>query len=89
MWIRGIHSGLVAQVTNPEDVTEDYHYRWEYAGNCWPAMRETVDISQGFKFPDDWRDEPGTDCFTKVKRKRFWRGLKVRWDDSIGYFKTV
>ena len=89
MWIRGIHSGLVAQVTNPEDVIEDYHYRWEYAGNCRPAMRETVDIYRGFKFPDEWKDEPGTDCFTKVKRKRFWKGLKVRWDDSIGYFKTV
>lgn len=89
MWIRGIHSGLVAQVTNPEEVLEDYHYAWEYAGNCFPAMRETVDIYKGFKFPGDWRYEPGTDCFVKVKRKRFWKGLKVRWDDSIGYFKTV
>lgn len=89
MWIRGIHSGLVAQVTNPEDVTEDYHYGWEYAGNCWPAIRETVDVSYGFKFPSEWKGDPGTDCFVRMKGKKFWKGLRVRWDDSIGYFKTV
>ena len=88
MWIRGIHSGLVAQVTNPDGVVDDYR-EWEYGGDCWYPIRETVNVFYGFKFPSEWKGDPGTDCFVRIKGKKFWKGLKVRWDDSIGCFKTV
>lgn len=88
MWVRGIHSGLVAQVINPESVVDDRH-EWEYGGDHWYPMRETADVFYGFKFPSQWKGDPGTDCFVRVKGKKFWKGLKVRWDDSVGYFKTV
>lgn len=81
MWVVNVRTKIIAQVINPEDFPTCYSWcRWN---------DDTVYVYKGFRFPDEMKGEPGTDCFVKVKRKRFWKGLKVRWDDNVERFFTV
>lgn len=81
MWVEGLRTGLIAQVFNPKDVPQPFTW------STWND--ESVYIYKGFKFPDALKDKPGTDCFAKVKRKKFWKGLKVKWDVNQQTFNTL
>ncbi len=86
MYIKGLYTGYVARVINPQKVEgcEPFwlHAHYEGEDGC-KTIWEPVIISYGFRFPKKW----GLRC--RGIKKKEWQGMEAYCFDSEGYFATM